>query len=113
MTKVPMNVSGSPSLQRLLNCLSNKSVCFLRDDYRCLFEQQAVLSDLHMLLSVPSIQRGLELFACLIIPSFCGVVVVFGSPCLKELSSEGLSRMKASYTKTGRTLESYSFLVTV
>jgi hypothetical protein len=52
-----------------------------------------------MLLSVPSIQRGLELFACLIIPSFCGVVVVFSSSCLKELSSKGLSQMKGELYK--------------
>ena len=86
-------------MQCLLNCLSNESICFLRDHRRCLFEQQAVLLDLHMLLSVPSIQRVLELFARSIIPPFCGVVVVFVSSCFEELSSEGLSQTKASYNR--------------
>ena len=65
-----------------------------------------------MLLLIPDIQYGLELFTSLIVAPFCGVVVVFGSPCLKELSSEGLSRTKAGNIEIGRTLERYQFLLT-
>ena len=65
-----------------------------------------------MLLPIPGIQRSLELLTCMIIASFCRVVVVFGSSCLKEPSSEGLSRTKAENIEIGRTLEHYSSFVT-
>ena len=43
-----------------------------------------------MLLSIPSTQHDLELFTCMVVAPFCGVVVALGSPRFKELSSVGI-----------------------
>ena len=79
--------SKSTISQCLVNCLANQCICFLRKYRRCPFDQRTILSDLPILLSIPSLQHDPERFTYLLVAPFCGVVVVLGSPCFKEPSS--------------------------